>query len=68
MVCNTVHDSIVLDVYPEEEQDAIEILKESMLSIKSEAKRRYNINYDMPIGIELKMGDNWLSMDSVLTL
>ena len=68
VVCNTVHDSIVLDVYPEEEQDAIEILKESMLSIKSEAKRRYNINYDMPIGIELKMGDNWLSMDSVLTL
>jgi len=68
VVCNTVHDSIVLDVYPEEEQDAIEILKESMLSIKSEAKRRYNINYDMPIGIELKMGNNWLNMDNVLTL
>jgi hypothetical protein len=68
VVCNTVHDSIVLDVFPEEESKAIEILAESMLSIKSEAKKRYNVDYDMPVGIELKIGKDWLDMDEVLTI
>jgi DNA polymerase I-like protein with 3'-5' exonuclease and polymerase domains len=68
VVCNTVHDSIVLDVFPEEEKEVIEILAESMLSIRSEAKKRYNIDYDMPIGIELKIGKDWLNMEEVLTL
>ena len=68
VICNTVHDSIVLDVYPEEEKEAVDILTESMLSIKSEAKKRYDIDYDMPIGIELKMGKDWLNMNNVLTL
>ncbi len=68
VVCNTVHDSIVLDVFPAEEKEVIEILAESMLSIKSEAKKRYNIDYDMPVGIELKIGKDWLNMEEVLTL
>jgi len=68
VVCNTVHDSIVLDVFPQEEKKAIEILAESMLSIKSEAKKRYNVDYDMPVGIELKIGKDWLDMDEVLTI
>ena len=68
VICNTVHDSIVLDVFPDEEKEAIEILTESMLSIKNEAQKRYGIEYDMPIGIELKMGKDWLDMDEVLTL
>ena len=68
VVCNTVHDSIVLDVFPSEEKKAIEILTESMLSIKDEAMKRYNIDYDMPVGIELKVGKDWLDMDEVLTL
>ena len=68
VVCNTVHDSIVLDVFPEEEKEAIEILMESMLSIKTEAYKRYKINYDMPIGIELKIGKDWLNMDNILTI
>ena len=68
VICNTVHDSIVLDVFPDEEKEAIEILTESMLSIKNEAQKRYRIEYDMPIGIELKMGKDWLDMDEVLTL
>ncbi len=59
-ICNTVHDSIVLDVYPSEKELAIDLLKTAMLSLKSECIRRYGFEYDMPIGIELKIGYNWL--------
>ena len=65
IICNTVHDSITLDVYPKEEQQAIKTLKEAMMSLSDECERRYGFKYTMPIGIELKIGDNWLNMKEV---
>ena len=65
VICNTVHDSIVLDVYPSEEQQCIEVMVEAMLSLPEETERRYGVRYDMPIGIELKMGKNWLDLEPV---
>jgi len=65
VICNTVHDSIVLDCHPDEVDICVNILKEAMFSLKGECERRYNIDYDMPVGIELKLGPNWLEMDEV---
>jgi len=67
VICNTVHDSIVMDVYPGEEHNAISMMEEAMLSIAEEARERYGIAYDMPIDIELKMGDNWLDTEVVFS-
>ncbi len=65
VICNTVHDSITLDVYPNERVECIDCLRMSMLSIKDECKRRYNIDYNMPIDIELKIGRNWLELEEI---
>jgi DNA polymerase I-like protein with 3'-5' exonuclease and polymerase domains len=65
VICNTVHDSIVLDVHPSEEQQCIKVLSEAMLCLPNETKRRYGIEYDMPVGIELKIGKNWLDLSEV---
>lgn len=67
LLCNTVHDSIVVDVHPDEEEQVIETLKECMLSIPQQAKRRWGINYDMPVGIELKIGSNWLDTKEIFS-
>ena len=65
VICNTVHDSIVLDVHPNEKQQCIDVLSKAMLCLPSETKRRYGIQYDMPVGIELKIGKNWLDLSEV---
>tara|TARA_S200002703_G_scaffold97774_1_gene84426 strand:- start:1 stop:1530 length:1530 start_codon:yes stop_codon:yes gene_type:complete len=65
VICNTVHDSIVLDVHPSEEQQCIDVLSKAMLCLPSETKRRYGVKYDMPVGIELKIGKNWLDLSEV---
>ena len=65
VICNTVHDSIVLDVHPDEKEQCIELLSKSMLSISDGSKARYGLEYDMPIGIELKIGKNWLDLNEV---
>ena len=58
VICNTVHDSIVMDVYPSEEKQCIDVMAECMLAIPMESKERYNIEYNMRVGIELKIGKN----------
>lgn len=65
VICNTVHDSIVIDVYPGEEEQCIEVMSKAMLCLPQETKRRYNKEYTMPVGIELKMGKNWLDLEAV---
>ena len=65
VICNTVHDSIILDVHPDEKDECINYLREAMLSIRDECKKRYNIDYDMPIDIELKIGKNWLELEEI---
>ena len=65
VICNTVHDSIVIDVYPGEEEQCIQVMSQAMLCLPQETKRRYNKEYNMPVGIELKMGKNWLDLEAV---
>ena len=65
LICNTVHDSIVLDVFPSEEDTVISLVAEAMLSLPAECQRRYGVEYDMPIGLEIKMGSNWLDTHDV---
>ena len=65
VICNTVHDSIVMDVHPEEKDICIRLMKKAMLAIPEEAKARYGIEYDMPVDIEIKIGHNWLDLSEV---
>ena len=65
VICNTVHDSIVMDVHPDEFEVCVDLMKHAMLSLPFETMRRYGITYDMPVGIEIKAGKNWLDLDVV---
>ena len=65
VICNTVHDSIVMDVHPDEKQTCINLMQHAMLALPFETLRRYGITYDMPVGIEHKIGKNWLDLEEV---
>ena len=65
VICNTVHDSIVLDCHPDEFDICIKLMRQAMLSLPEETRRRYGVSYDMPVEIEIKSGDNWLDLTVV---
>lgn len=65
VICNTVHDSIVIDCHPDEKDICISLMRQAMLSLPEETIRRYGVKYDMPVEIEIKMGDNWLDLHVV---
>ena len=64
-IINTVHDSIIMDVHPDEKDWMINLLKRSMLCIPEECSREFGIDFDMPIEIELKIGKDWLNLEEL---
>ena len=62
---NTVHDSIVVDVHPNEEQQviaAVETLNENLHDLINEY---YGIDFNVPLLLEAKIGPNWLETKDV---
>ena len=56
----TVHDSIVVDCFPDEQDTVCRLLTEAMVGITSEAKDRWNYDSVLPLDIEISGGTNWL--------
>lgn len=64
-IINTVHDSIVMDVHPDEKDQMINLMRESMLCIPKECHAKFGVDFDMPIDIELKIGHDWLNLQEI---
>ena len=63
-IINTIHDSVLLDC-PKEELTKVKSLVEEVLSTESTRNRirsYYNIDMNVPLPIDIKVGDNWLDM------
>jgi DNA polymerase I-like protein with 3'-5' exonuclease and polymerase domains len=60
LLINTVHDSIVADVFPGEERIVASCLNNGCLGVIQRMKDMYNIDFNVPLDVELKVGSNWL--------
>ena len=65
LLINTVHDSIVADVYPGEEAVMSKIFDEGTASVIPALDEYYGINFNVPLDTEIKMGYNWLDMKEI---
>ena len=66
LLVNTVHDSIVADVYPGEESVMGKIFKQGTSSVIDSLKKYYDIDFNVPLDTETKIGYNWLDMKEVI--
>ena len=64
LLINTVHDSVILDVHPDEYQQAIEVLNQGFSSIKDSLKKRFDCELNVPLDFEIKSGENWLDLST----
>ena len=65
LLVNTVHDSIVADVYPGEEDVMSKIFNQGTADVIPALKQYYNIDFNVPLDTELKIGYDWLNMKEV---
>ena len=64
-IVNTVHDSIVIDVHPNEEQAVLTVIDSTNNKLKIIIDNRWNINFNVPLLLEAKIGPNWLDTKDV---
>ena len=62
---NTVHDSVVIDIHPDEEQKVISIIQEINNNLKEIIESYYEIDLVVPMLLEAKIGNNWLDTKDV---
>ena len=65
-VVNTVHDSIVIDVHPDEERAVIEVINTANRSLKDLIAQRWGVDFNVPLLLEAKIGPNWLDTKDVI--
>ena len=66
LIINTVHDSVILDMHPEEIQDVVDVVKTGFKNVKDSVLIRYNCELNVPLDFEIKKGVNWLDLSTVI--
>ncbi len=64
-VVNTVHDSIVLDVHPQEKETVLKVIRTANDRLIDIVNRKWGIDFNIPLLLEAKIGPNWLDTKDV---
>ena len=65
LLVNTVHDSIVADVHPDEKYIMGKIFEQGTAEAIPALKKYYKIDFNVPLDTEIKIGYNWLDMEEI---
>ncbi len=57
---NTVHDSMVVDVHPDEVKKVLAIVETVNTNLNSIIRDAYDVEMNVPLLLEAKIGNNWL--------
>ena len=64
-VVNSVHDSVVIDIHPDEIEKVIQIIKDMNSGLNALVERAYGVVMNIPLLLEAKIGPNWLEIKDV---
>ena len=62
---NSVHDSVVIDVHPEEVKQVLFLITEINRELTQLIESHFAIKFNVPLLLESKIGDNWLDTKDV---
>ena len=62
---NTVHDSTVIDIHPEEKETVLQIIDDMNEGLTDIIEKAYNVKMNVPLLLESKIGPNWLDVQDV---
>ena len=64
-IVNTVHDSIVIDVHPEETDKVIKVINRTNEMLTTLVNKKWDLDFNVPLLLEAKIGPNWLDTKDV---
>jgi len=64
-IVNTVHDSIVIDVHPNEKDKVLRIINAANDRLLTIVNKKWKLDFNVPLLLEAKIGPNWLDTKDV---
>ena len=64
-IVNTVHDSMVIDIHPDEKDAVIQAVTDMNDGLNAIVERYYDVKMNVPLLLEAKIGPNWLDTKDV---
>ena len=61
----TVHDSIVIDIHPDEEREVVNLIEKVNNDLTTIVNNTFRIDLNVPLLLEAKIGNNWLDTKDV---
>jgi DNA polymerase I-like protein with 3'-5' exonuclease and polymerase domains len=65
LLINTVHDSVVIDIHPDEVDAVIQVITNLNTNLNEIINRYYAIDFNVPLLLEAKIGPNWLDTKDI---
>ena len=65
-VVNSVHDSVVIDVHPNEKDKVLKVISTANDKLIAIVNRKWGIDFNVPLLLEAKIGPNWLDVKDVI--
>ena len=62
VIVNSVHDSVVIDMYPTEEAEVMKTIGETQRGIRPAFLERFGVDFDVPLELDSKVGPNWMDV------
>ena len=59
-IVNTVHDSVVVDIHPDEKDIVLQLVNDMNDGLTDMVEKVYGIRMNVPLLLEAKIGPNWL--------
>jgi len=65
LIVNSVHDSIVIDIHPDEVQQVLDVILRINNRMIDIINGKFKIKFNVPLLLEAKLGVNWLEQKEV---
>ena len=65
LIVNSVHDSIVIDIHPDEVDAILDVIQSVNNDLHNIIDKRFGIDFNVPLLLEAKIGNNWLDQQEV---
>lgn len=60
VMVNSVHDSVVIDIYPGEEDAIVKLIADAEADLIDLVNKEWDIDFNVPLALEASLGPNWL--------
>jgi len=62
VIVNSVHDSIVIDTYPDEEELVRTAIYNTEQQLREVFLQKFEVDFNVPLELDCKIGNNWMDL------